>query len=489
MTNTPPPTSPPSSLQNTKPTARAAAAAAAKAEAALGAVAKMEAGDTSVRVAAQKKVEVATVPTVESAAAAAAEAAKNPILAGAAATPESCEGKAEEDSSEERAVTIASDTAVTASPSLAAEAFPPLFPRSTKHTGLESHAAATTGATFLSGSVGADVFTSLSGGGAQPWPGLSDDDSGAHVDDGFGGSSSERRISVEEAAAFMNTGSTISGGAGGRFATGTCSAMTGTSSDKSTAVPKESPAAAGDAASFVGRPLFAGLDDFLSCPSVGMGGLGARRVNSDAVLLPSLASSTGGGGAVAEGAHDLGSRRSTAGELVGPGVNDSNTSRSSRSAAVAVAEVKTAAVAAVVGGGAPSGVKADGGGNGDGGGVVTTTKSSTDDNPAHVVEEVAGPALLVRKYGSAKTGKAAVVETVAAVEAGQHGGDAGGVVVKNSGLGGGVGDAFATADSAVTSDAGEAGAARPPPSGAGAGGAVPPLGTTNSSSGGCCVVS
>lgn len=461
----------------------------------------MEADDTSVHAAAPQKVETAMIPAVE---AAATTAAENSVLAGAAAppTPTSGDGKVVEDSSAERAITDAGDASI-ASPSLAGPAFPALSPRSTECTGLESDAetetaaAAPTGATFLSGSVGADVFSSRTGGGPQPWPALGDHDSSGHVDVDFG---TERRISVEEAAAFMSTGSTVIGGNGGRFATGSSWAMTANADvdqtvATSTAVSTESPSAADDDALFVGRPLFIGRDDFLSCPSVGMGGLGIRRVNSEAMLLPSFASSSRGVG-VAERARDLESRRPTSAKLIGRDGGDSSGrySGSSDGGAAALAEVKTAAVKAVVEGGAPSRLKVDSGSTGDGGGVLTTT---TEENSAQA-EEVVGPSLLVRNHGSGEAGKtaAAVVETFAAIATGHQGGGMGGSVVHEGNVdvvkisgGGGGGHVFATSDSAATSDTGGGGVATPPPRGTGVGGAVPSPGVTTSAGGGCCVVS
>lgn len=478
---------------------------------------EIETGDNDVHAAAPKNIETTTAPTVEAAAAAAA--VEDAVLAGvaAAAAPAAVpgEGKAAEDSFEGGAITDACDAsgALSASPSVAAAASIPSFPRSTTDAEEETNAAAAvapTGATFLSGSVGADVFASRTGEGAQPWPGLSDEDSSVRVEDGFGGSSSKRRISFAEAAAFMGTGSTVTGGSGGHFATGSSWAESDTFSATAdedqivavpTTVPTESPAAAGDAASAVGRPLFIGRDDFLSCPSVRMGGLGLRRANSDAALSPKFASAKRGG-VVAEGVRDLGSRRSTAGELVGRGGDDGSNSRNSRSSveeAAPVAEVKTeaAAVSATVLDGAPNGIGDDGGDTADEGGVLTTTKASAEENPGQT-EEVAGPALLVRQDGSGESAKTAVVETFASVPTEQQGRDIcsgsavhvvnGGVVVKNSGVGVG-GDFCATTDSAATSDAGGAEVARPPPREVGTGGTVPSPGATTRGSGGCCVVS
>ncbi|CAN0060622.1 unnamed protein product, partial [Hapterophycus canaliculatus] len=243
----------------------------------------------------------------------------------------------------------AAAAAAAAPPSaIAAVAFPPLLSGSPEDDwDLSGGAAAPAGATILSGSVGADVFSSRSGDGPCPWPGSSeeeDDDGYSDADDNGGlGGSSRHRMTVAEAAAFMNLGSAGNGsaGAGAGFASaGSSWATTGTSPVADLDLFFEAPAAgaasqnpgfvaagAGAAAAAAAaaatafatyggsaggdfgtadangdRPLslgaslsrpFFGPDDFLSPSAFGMGGLSSRRLSCDPALLSGFWTSSG----------------------------------------------------------------------------------------------------------------------------------------------------------------------------------------------------
>eukprot|EP00752_Nemacystus_decipiens_P012316 g10920.t1 len=366
-----------------------------------------------------------------------------------------------------------------------------------------SEAAPPTGATILTGSVTADVFSSRSAGGPCPWPGSSDGESGGDGsnDDGFGGSS-RHQMTVEEAAAFMNLGST--GGRGGGFASGSSWAMSvvGTAaaaaSTETPAVPLAGAAAGGGlgrtfssvgstsrhgSVSIDGAPFdtpFIGPDDFLSPLSVvGVGGLNLRRVSADAVVLQGF--SSGGTGAL--DARDLGPRRATASEVVKRSGGDSRGTASVSAGGAAVEVLNTS----VVVGGATTGPGGDAGtGTGVGSRPRPSIKEdSVDERSSETVE--APPAVLVRKDEGRGESTAAVVD--AAVSTGHGDGNAGvdgGAVVKNSYAGGD----FAAGDSAATSCAGGEGEVTSPSPSRGAGAEAVVSGPSGAaSSGGCCVVS
>ncbi|CAM9112669.1 unnamed protein product [Ectocarpus sp. 4 AP-2014] len=389
-----------------------------------------------------------------------------------------------------------------------------------------------TGATILSGSVTAEVFASRSGTGAIPWPDSSEDHGSNDGDEYDGGdkngrrSSSRNHMSVEEAAAFMNPGGAGTGRMGsGRFASG--SSWGGASAidhlDRiiglPTVVPAEYSSGAtaaadgggggareggfssssgwlllGGGAPPLGEP-FVGPDDFLSPSSVGMSGLGARRFSFSAAVMQGFVSS---GGVAEDAGGGLGVRRSTANEIA-----------SSRGAELCSDEAKASQAA---GAGVKEMVVAEGDGASDDdnsigageGGGVRPTERAAEEKPAPAATQVQEetPTLLLRRGEEGRGGKAAAVQTVSTVVAGQGatsnriGGSglrnsSGEAVIAGEGVGGvknsdGNEDLDAN-ESAATSFAGAEGEAGWPPGGVEGRAAV--SGTRAAAGGGCCVVS
>eukprot|EP00903_Cladosiphon_okamuranus_P006258 g6141.t1 len=475
--------------------AEAAAAAIADAEAALEAVAEAEAGACLPPAA---RDGAGTTPTLTTNVVVAAAAADERVAAVPTSAKEGSSAQERTASHAAAAAAAVSDAATGPAAAPFVPTFPPLFLDTRSES---SEAAPAAGATILTGSVGADVFSSRSAGGPCPWPAPSDGPSdGAGSDDGFGGSS-RNRMSVEEAAAFMNLGSS-GGGGGGGFASKSSWATTGTSAVDTTAesaeacaVPAPGSAAGGgfgDTLSSVGSlsrhgsfftvggapSPFIGHDDFLSPSSVGgMGALNRRRQSTDAAVLKIFASD---GGAALAG-RDMGVRRATAAEMGSRwGVGSGTASALAGGAAVAGPKTSPAGVA-----GATTG-RCDDGDTGSGGGLRSSPSAKEDavgGNPS--ATQKAQSALLVRKGeagGGSKT--AVVVEAAVAAGHGESSAAAGSAIVKNpDGGGGGGGDGgFATGDSAATSCAGgEGGVGSPSPlRSAGAEAAIPgPSGTAS----------
>ncbi|CAB1103855.1 unnamed protein product [Ectocarpus sp. CCAP 1310/34] len=411
---------------------------------------------------------------------------------------------------------------------------PPVF--SDGSGGSESDAAAAvaavepTGATILSGSVTAEVFASRSGTGAIPWPDSSEDDESNHGDEYDGGdkngrrSSSRNHMSVEEAAAFMNPGGAGTGRMGsGRFASG--SSWGGASAighlDRilglPTAVPPESSPGATAAADGGGAPgggfssssgwlllgggapplgePFVGPDDFLSPSSVGMSGLAARRFSFSAAVMQGFASS---GGVAEDAVGGLGVRRSTVNEI-----------RSSRGAELCSDEAEASQAAGV---GIKEVVVAEGDGASDDDdsidageeGGVRPTERAAEEKPAPAATQVQEetPTLLLRRGEEGQGGKAAAVQAVSTVVAGQEGtsnrsggsglrDSSGEAVIAGEGVGGvknsDGNEGLDASESAATSFAGAEGEAGWPPGGVEGRSAV--SGTRAAAGGGCCVMS
>lgn len=467
----------------------------------------------------------ASPPIAEAATAAAATAAaleSSPLDGAAQALGGGGEGEA--------LATRAAVGGADADPPVAAP-LPPVF--SDGSGGSESDAAAAvepTGATILSGSVTAEVFASRSGTGAVPWPSSSEDDQSHDGDKYDGGdnngcrSSSRNQMSVEEAAAFMNPGGRMGSG---RFASG--SSWGGASAighlDRTLGLPTAVPAeaspgamAAADGAGGAGSPgggftsssgwlllgggaptlgaPFVGSDDFLSPSSVGMSGLGPRSFSSSAAVMQSFASS---GGVAGDAGGGLGARRSTVNEIASSrGAElDSDEAKASQAAGVGTTEVVI--------------TKGDGASDDDdcvgagGGGGVGPTERASEEKPAPAPTEVQGeaPTLLLRRGEEGRGGKAAAVQAVSTVVAGQGeetSNTSSGNALRNSrGEGGIVGegvggvknsdgdDGLDASESAATSFAGAEGEPGWPPGGAEGRAAV--LGTRAAAGGGCCVVS
>lgn len=472
-------------------------------------------------------------PIAEAAAATAATAAASESSSHDVAAQALGEGGAGEASATRAAVDGAD-----ADPPVAAP-LPPVF--SDGSGGSESDAAAAaavepTGATILSGSVTAEVFASRSGTGAIPWPDSSEDDESNDGDEYDGGdkngrrSSSRNHMSVEEAAAFMNAGGAGTGRMGsGRFASG--SSWGGASAighlDRilglPTAVPAESSPGAtaaadgsgdgggggapgggfssssgwlllGGGAPPLGEP-FVGPDDFLSPSSVGMSGLAARRFSSSTAMMQGFASS---GGVAEDAGGGLGVRRSTVNEIASSRGAElcGDEAKASQAAGVGIKEV-------VIAEGDGASDDDDSIGAGEGGGVRPTERAA-EEKPAPAATEVREetPTLLLRRGEEGRGGKAAAVQAVSTVVAGQGGtsnrsggsglrNSRGEAVIAGEGFGGvknsdGNGGLDAS-ESAATSFAGAEGEAGWPPGGVEGRAAV--SGTRAAAGGGCCVVS
>ncbi|CAM9997724.1 unnamed protein product [Scytosiphon promiscuus] len=497
------------------------------------------------------------VPAAAAAPHAAVEAAATPATQTIAAESIPADGVPGD---ETRTATSAGDDVGDAAAAPPVVALPPLFSECLEDAWESGEASAgPTGAMILSGSVGADVFSSRSGGGPCPWPGSSededdfeddDDDGGDDDDDANGkqglGGSSRHRMTVAEAAAFMNLGSATNGsaGAGTGFASGSSWAMAGTSaaaadtadgehlveaSDAGAAsehlgssAARSGAAAAVNFATYGGvgrgvgaggadgsRPLslgaslsrpFFGTDDFLSPSAVGMG-LRSRRLSCDAALLSSF-SASGGAAKIASG---MGARRSTAIELFGRG-GDGGWGKARRVTGGGVPTVDELEVAVVGEGDAARDISKGVTGDGDdvrptppaqGVGAKEEMPSASKTEEEEEEEEHESPALVVSRAGGTATARATkVVEGCASDVAAQDGNapatapiravHEGSVVTKKSD---GV-NVFAASESAATSFAGAEGEVGSPSRGAdaaGAGRATPVVG--HGGGGGCCVVS
>ncbi|CAN0364985.1 unnamed protein product, partial [Ectocarpus sp. 13 AM-2016] len=169
----------------------------------------------------------------------------------------------------------------------------------------------------------------------------------------------------------------------------------------------------GGSAPPLGEP-FVGPDDFLSPSSVGMSGLAARRFSFSAAMMQGFASS---GGVTEDAGGGLGVRRSTVNEIA-----------SSRGAELGGDEGKASQAAGV---GIKQAVVAEGDRAGDddesidageGGGVRPTERAAEEKlapSGTQVQEET--PTLLLRRGEEVRGGKAAAVQAVSTVVAGQGG--------------------------------------------------------------------